>query len=63
MTDKQIIKTLKNIKDHCNETPFCYMCRFRHGQNYLCQIDYLDTLLSGKPAYWDMELIERVLSE
>ena len=63
MTNKQIIQTLKNIKEHCNETPYCYMCRFGKGPNYCCQIDYLDTLLSGKPAFWDMELIERVLSE
>ena len=67
MTNNQIIKTLENIKEHCLECPNCNLCRFSNKKSVCydccCQIDALALLLTGKPAFWDIDLLERILNE
>ena len=64
MTDKQIIKTLENIKDFCTLHTSCNPCRF-HSDNIdtYCQILDLIHVLDTTPEEWDMEEIERILNE
>jgi len=63
MTDKQIIETLRNIKEYCENRQFdCINCRFRRdGEN--CQIASLSLRLNGPPICWNMEQIERIINE
>lgn len=62
MTDKQIIETLRNIKEHCKKQGIgCGYCMFLK-EGY-CQTQELSCLLCEAPAEWDMEKIERIINE
>lgn len=65
MADKQIIKTLKNIHDHCIKTQ-CEDCVFsekRVDNTHSCQIRILAEQLNIIPIGWDMRKIKEILSE
>lgn len=66
MTDKQIIETLKNIKNKCNT---CTSCKFKLKEidlqnGYSCQIRQLAYQLNKhSPQFWDIEKIERIIKQ
>ena len=66
MTDKQLIKTLWNIKEYCFEhivTGYCDKdCIFcQHGD---CLIEKLSgELYAELPYAWDIDRIERIINE
>lgn len=63
--DKQIIETLQNIQEYCQNMNGCKLCKFaiidsdckRH-----CQVGQLNRLLVHSPDNWDMEEIERIIT-
>ena len=63
MTDKQIIETLKNIKNHCIKND-CDNCIFalHDVAGSECQIQLLFARLYETPNNLDIEMIERILS-
>ena len=66
MTDKQIIKTLRNIQKNCEQYGSCDDCRFGGNKNYSlnsgswCLIQGLISQMENIPSSWDMEEIERI---
>lgn len=67
MTDKQIIETFRNIRNHCEKVG-CIGCCFAKGKmmhnRTFCQIRGLAFSLSEiTPDSWDMEEIERIINE
>ena len=59
--DKQIIKTLQNIKDFCSQMDDCRHCRFR--MNGDCQIrEIINALQLNDPICWNMKEIERIIT-
>lgn len=73
MTDKQIIETLKNIKNYCDSKSRCHRCKFKikplpedaHVIKQDCQIIELLEYLSKQvaPTYWEIEKIERIVKQ
>lgn len=67
MTDKQLIETLRNIKEYCGSFVGCYGCKFKSNTLYeakICQIRQLGMALKETtPNSWDMEKIERIINE
>ena len=67
MTDKQIIKTFRNISKYCDKTE-CVNCFFlkerQMKKTTFCQIRGLALYLSDStPNCWEMEEIERIINE
>ena len=63
MTDKQIIKTLRNIQKYCSRTA-CNNCKFcRPKYSVLCGIRMITLNLRMAPEEWDIDEIERLLKE
>lgn len=69
MTDKQLINTLRNIKDYC-VSPHCKVCKFymekEEGDNVIeyCQIKQLAFYLeSVSPVYWNIDRIEEIIND
>ena len=59
--DKQLIKTLQNIKDSCSHTDDCRYCRFR--MDGYCQIrEIINELHFNDPICWNMKEIERIIT-
>ena len=58
MADKQIIETLRNIKDYCQRHDTCKDCTF-----HSCKIYDLFHELAKTPNYWVMGDIERIINE
>ena len=61
--DKQIIKTLQNIKEFCKQQDSCMYCKFDSDVYPFCQLRGLDKALFFAPADWDMEEIERIITD
>lgn len=64
MNDKQIINTLRNIKEHCIYS-YCTECRFfgKDTVGDICAVETLFLNLADYPKRWDMEKIERIINE
>lgn len=65
MTDKQLIETLKNIKEHCEKTN-CSECVFHKDEpTYVsaCQFVHLEIALDGTPRTWSIKEVEEVVNE
>ena len=67
MTDKQIIETLRNIKEYCGDSKVCNGCHFgdyrKCNGELSCQINELFKRLAILPSAWDMEEIERIIND
>ena len=79
MTDKQLIETLRNIKEHCSKQievigyypttkiHSCNECKFLRAsaskRGNICQLTKLIGNLAREPRYWDMDAIERIINE
>jgi len=79
MTDKQLIETLRNIKEYCakcNKTTdngfdiefhICDGCKFKTiNKSYRgnnCQLTMLIGNLTSQPRFWDMGKVERIINE
>ena len=64
MNDKQLIETIKNIKEECRKHDACYKCIFGRapGSSPSCQImDLIQTLTYDSPCRWNMDKIERII--
>lgn len=66
MTDEQIIKTLKNINEHCTNHS-CISCKFlleSRANDHRCQIQQLTNELSKCcPELWNIEGLERIIKQ
>jgi len=65
MTSKQLIETIRNIKDECRKHGDCTECIFAKvtGHNN-CQImELLKILNDDVPSVWDMDSIEKTINE
>ena len=70
MNDKQLIETLKNIRDYCKEAESCRDCKF-HNHNECCLLcDVISTLtrtpgiaIWNIPATWNIEGLEELINE
>ena len=60
--DKQLIKTLQNIKDYCQQEESCVYCRFDSYKYPFCQFRRLGKEMWIAPRDWDMEEIERIIT-
>lgn len=67
MTDKQIVETLKNIKEHCNSKSIveCTSCKFAYLDDIdcKCQLKEIIKELLCYPDSWNIEKIERIINE
>ena len=68
MTDKQIIETLRNIKEHCNKRGNCKSCQFDGEYKFTTEARCVLTVISHylgsvSPYEWDMEKIERIIND
>lgn len=67
MSDKELIETIKKIRDHCTYSYYCSNCKFYLGEiehlqsNKCCQISWLTGLLANAPSKWDIKKIEEVI--
>ena len=65
MTDKQLIETLRNIKQECLQHIVCVECVFEKetvdGRCHIMQL--LESLADDAPHKWDMDKIERIINE
>lgn len=68
MNDKQIIETLRNIKNMCEEES-CANCDFNNGHAphglacASCKLRFLAQELDTIPCNWDMDAIERIIND
>ena len=64
MNDKQLIETIKNIKEECRKHDACYKCIFGKAVGIHCQImELIETLADDLPCQWNMSKIERIINE
>lgn len=60
--DKQIIKTLQNIKEYCQQIESCMYCRIDGGEYSFCLFRRLGEEMAVPPQDWDMEEIKRIIT-
>jgi hypothetical protein len=63
MTDRQIIETLKNIKEYCLKRQCGERCIFYAKNQNICQIKELFGELYKTPDWWNFSEIKEILSE
>lgn len=69
MTNKQLIKTLRNIKKYCDEQEACALCKFYFPNNENdeywsdCQLLEVVEKLDFIPSNWKIDEVERIINE